>query len=105
VREPDGYEMTRVDGVPLLPLSQIESRFTEFDPNQQYHISCTAGVRLMRVLNLLRQQGFKHLKRVKRALLPGARGLTPKCRGTEWQARVSELAFHTLVLAWRIFGL
>jgi rhodanese-related sulfurtransferase len=40
VREADEYEIAKVDGVPLLPLSQINERFTELDPNQ--HTICTA---------------------------------------------------------------
>ena len=54
-----------MDGVPLLPLSQIESRFTELDPNQQYYLHCKAGVRSLKALNFLRQQGFKYPKSVK----------------------------------------
>ena len=40
VREADEYEIAKADGVPLLPLSQINGRFTEFDPNQHYYIIC-----------------------------------------------------------------
>jgi len=65
VREPDEYEIAKVDGVPLLPLSQIESRFTELDPNQSYYLHCKGGVRSLKALNFLRQQGFKYLKSVK----------------------------------------
>ena len=65
VREPDEYEIAHVEGVPLLPLSEIESRFTELDPNQQYYLHCKAGGRSMKALNFLRQQGFKKLKSVK----------------------------------------
>jgi adenylyltransferase/sulfurtransferase len=65
VREPDEYEIAKVNGVPLLPLSQIESRFTELDPNQQYYLHCKAGVRSLKALNFLRQQGFKYVKSVK----------------------------------------
>ena len=54
-----------MDGVPPLPLSQIESRFTELDPNQTYYIHCKAGVRSLKALNFLPQQGFKYLKSVK----------------------------------------
>ncbi len=48
-----------------LPLSQINQCFTELDPNQSYYIHCKAGVRSLKVLNFLRQQGFKYLKSVK----------------------------------------
>ena len=65
VREPDEYEIAHVEGVPLLPLSQLEQRFTELDPNQQYYIHCKMGGRSMRALQFLRQQGFKYLKNVK----------------------------------------
>jgi adenylyltransferase/sulfurtransferase len=65
VREPDEYEIAKVAGVPLLPLSQLNERFTELDPNQQYYLHCKAGVRSMKALNFLRQQGFKYVKSVK----------------------------------------
>jgi adenylyltransferase/sulfurtransferase len=65
VREPDEYEIARVAGVPLLPLSQLNNRFTELDPNQQYYLHCKAGVRSLKALGFLRQQGFKYLKSVK----------------------------------------
>jgi adenylyltransferase/sulfurtransferase len=65
VREPDEYEIAKVAGVPLLPLSQLNERFTELDPNQQYYLHCKAGVRSMKALSFLRQQGFKYVKSVK----------------------------------------
>jgi adenylyltransferase/sulfurtransferase len=65
VREPDEYEIAKVDGVPLLPLSQLNERFTELDPNTQYYIHCKSGVRSLKALGFLRQQGFKYVKSVK----------------------------------------
>ena len=65
VREPDEYEIAKVAGVPLLPLSQLNERFTELDPNQQYYLHCKAGVRSLKALNFLKQQGFKYVKSVK----------------------------------------
>jgi adenylyltransferase/sulfurtransferase len=65
VREPDEHEIAHVKGVPLLPLSQIQQRFTELDPNQHYYIHCKAGVRSLKALGFLREQGFKYLKSVK----------------------------------------
>ncbi len=44
---------------------QINARFTELDPNQQYHLHCKASVHTLKALNFLRQQGFKYLKSVK----------------------------------------
>ncbi|HEY3762064.1 MAG TPA: molybdopterin-synthase adenylyltransferase MoeB [Verrucomicrobiae bacterium] len=65
VREPDEYEIAHIIGVPLLPLSQLEQRFTELDPNAQYYIHCKSGVRSLKALHFLRGQGFKYLKNVK----------------------------------------
>ena len=65
VREPDEYQIAHINGVPLLPLSALQQRFTELDPNSQYYIHCKSGVRSMRALQFLREQGFKYLKNVK----------------------------------------
>ncbi len=65
VREPDEYQIAHIDGVSLVPLSTLAQRFTELDPNQQYYIHCKSGVRSMKALKFLREQGFKYLKNVK----------------------------------------
>ncbi len=65
VREADEYEIAHVNGVPLFPLSTLQERFTELDPNSQYYIHCKSGIRSMKALHFLREQGFKYLKNVK----------------------------------------
>jgi molybdopterin/thiamine biosynthesis adenylyltransferase/rhodanese-related sulfurtransferase len=65
VREPDEYQIAHVEGVPLLPLSALPRRFTELDPNRQYYIHCKSGIRSLRALQFLREQGFKYIKSVK----------------------------------------
>jgi adenylyltransferase/sulfurtransferase len=65
VREPDEYQIAHIDGVPLIPLGTLPQRFTELDPNQQIYIHCKSGVRSMRALHFLREQGFKYVKSVK----------------------------------------
>src|SRR5258705_489980 len=65
VRGADEYEIAHVKGVPLLPLSQLQERFTELDPNSRYYIHCKVGARSMKALLFLREQGFKYLKNVK----------------------------------------
>jgi molybdopterin/thiamine biosynthesis adenylyltransferase/rhodanese-related sulfurtransferase len=65
VREPDEYQIAHIEGVPLFPLSTLQQRFTELDPNHQYYIHCKSGVRSLRALQFLREQGFKYLKSVK----------------------------------------
>jgi sulfur-carrier protein adenylyltransferase/sulfurtransferase len=65
VREPDEHQIAHVKGVPLFPLSTLPRQFTELDPNQQIYIHCKSGVRSLRALQFLREQGFKYVKSVK----------------------------------------
>jgi sulfur-carrier protein adenylyltransferase/sulfurtransferase len=65
VREPDEYQIAHIIGVPLIPLSVLEKRFTELDPNQQIYIHCKSGIRSMKALRFLREQGYKYVKSVK----------------------------------------
>ena len=55
--------------MPLFPLSLLTQRFTELDPNQHIYIHCKSGVRSMKALHFLREQGFKYLKNVKGGIL------------------------------------
>jgi molybdopterin/thiamine biosynthesis adenylyltransferase/rhodanese-related sulfurtransferase len=65
VREQDEYQIAHVIGVPLIPLSVLDKRFTELDPNQEIYIHCKSGIRSMKALKFLREQGFKYVKSVK----------------------------------------
>jgi adenylyltransferase/sulfurtransferase len=64
VREADEHQIAHVEGVPLLPLSELPKRFQELDPNQTYYIHCKAGGRSMRAVEFLKSQGFKKVKSV-----------------------------------------
>jgi len=77
VREPDEFEISHIKGVPQIPLSVLHERFTELDPNQQHYIHCKSGVRSMKALHFLRQQGFKYLKNVKGGILAWAEEIDP----------------------------
>jgi molybdopterin/thiamine biosynthesis adenylyltransferase/rhodanese-related sulfurtransferase len=65
VREPDEYQIAHIDGVPLFPLSTLGQKFTELDPNQQHYVHCKSGVRSMKAVKFLKEQGFKYVKSVK----------------------------------------
>jgi molybdopterin/thiamine biosynthesis adenylyltransferase/rhodanese-related sulfurtransferase len=65
VRELDEFQIAHIDGVPLFPLSILPQQFTKLDPNQQIYIHCKSGVRSLRALQFLREQGFKYVKSVK----------------------------------------
>ncbi len=65
VREPDEYQIAHVNGVPQIPLGSLPQRFTELDPNQTIYIHCKSGIRSMKAVKFLQEQGFKYVKSVK----------------------------------------
>ena len=65
VRDPDESEISQIAGVPQIPLGVLPDRFTELDPNQTIYIHCKGGGRSMKVVQFLKEQGFKYVKSVK----------------------------------------
>ncbi len=65
VREPDEFQIAHVAGVPLIPLGALPQRFTELDPNQHLYVHCKSGVRSLKAVQFLKEQGFKYAKSVK----------------------------------------
>ncbi len=78
VREPDEHRIAHVDGVPLLPLSQLAQRFAELDPEQSYYIHCHSGGRSLRAVQFLRQHGFKQVKSVRGGITSWSQEIDPK---------------------------
>jgi adenylyltransferase/sulfurtransferase len=46
-------------------MCDLSRRFTELDPNQQLFIICKTGVRSLKAVEFLKEQGFKYAKSVK----------------------------------------
>jgi adenylyltransferase/sulfurtransferase len=65
VREPDEYQIAHINGVPLIPLNTLPQRFTELDPNQTIYLHCKSGVRSLKAVKFLKEQGFKYVKSVR----------------------------------------
>jgi len=78
VREPDEYQIARVEGVTLFPMSQLAQRLQALDPDQSYYIHCHAGGRSLRAVEFLRQQGFKQVKSVKGGITAWSEQIDPK---------------------------
>jgi len=77
VREPDEYQIAHVNGVPLIPLGTLPQRFTELDPNQTLYIHCKSGLRSLKAVQFLKEQGFKYAKSVKGGILAWADEVDP----------------------------
>lgn len=59
-REQDEYEVCRIEGAMLMPMSQWQAQLDELNRLRGKHIvvHCHHGVRSLRVANWLRQNGF-----------------------------------------------
>ncbi len=61
VRERHEWEIARIPGATLFPMSEIPSRLHELDSARAYTISCHRGIRSVQVYHLLRRAGFEKL--------------------------------------------
>lgn len=58
VREENEWEICRVEGAKLVPLSQISERAAEIDPTKETVVMCKGGVRSAKVIQFLESSGF-----------------------------------------------
>lgn len=58
VREPEEYEIARVEGARLLPLSRFSEWAAALDPERETVFICHHGIRSAQVCAFLSRQGF-----------------------------------------------
>ena len=58
VREPQEYQISRIDGSVLIPLGEIPQRHAEIDRNRLVVCQCRSGVRSAKAAAFLREAGF-----------------------------------------------
>jgi rhodanese-related sulfurtransferase len=61
VREPWEFELARIEGSELIPMSQLEGRFTELDPDAETVVICHHGNRSSYVAMALQRAGFEKI--------------------------------------------
>ena len=61
VREPEEYELARVEGARLLPLSLFNEWAPSLDPERETVFICHHGIRSAQVCAFLARQGFRKL--------------------------------------------
>lgn len=69
VREPQEYQIARIDGSVLIPLGELPQRFRELDPNAEIVCQCRSGVRSGKAATFLRQQGFSNVRNLTGGIL------------------------------------
>ena len=61
VREPWEFELARIEGSKLIPMSRLEERFAELDPDAETVVICHHGNRSAYVAQALRRAGFENV--------------------------------------------
>jgi adenylyltransferase/sulfurtransferase len=77
VRERYEFEIARIPGSRLIPLSELPSRMSELDSADEIVIHCKSGYRSAQALRLLQQAGFSKLSNLAGGILAWAERIDP----------------------------
>jgi molybdopterin/thiamine biosynthesis adenylyltransferase/rhodanese-related sulfurtransferase/molybdopterin converting factor small subunit len=69
VREPNEYQINRIEGSVLIPLGELPQRHAELDKNAEIVCQCKGGVRSAKAAAFLRQQGFANVRNLTGGIL------------------------------------
>ena len=69
VREPHEFQICRIPGSQLIPLGELPKRLNELDPNADIVAHCKSGGRSQKAVDLLKQNGFKHVRNLTGGIL------------------------------------
>jgi adenylyltransferase/sulfurtransferase len=69
VREPQEYQINRIQGSTLIPLGELGQRYGELDPSLEIVTQCKSGMRSAKAADFLRQKGFKRVRNLKGGIL------------------------------------
>jgi adenylyltransferase/sulfurtransferase len=78
-RNPNEYEITKIEGAKLMPLPAIAQHFGELKPhaNEEVIVHCRTGGRSLQFAQILRQQGFKNVKSMAGGILLWNKDINP----------------------------
>jgi len=69
VREPQEYQINRIEGSTLIPLGELPQRYEELDPNAAIVMQCRSGARSAKATGFLRSIGFKNVRNLAGGIL------------------------------------
>jgi molybdopterin/thiamine biosynthesis adenylyltransferase/rhodanese-related sulfurtransferase/molybdopterin converting factor small subunit len=69
VREPQEYQINRIEGSRLIPLGELPQRYEELDPNAAIVMQCKSGARSAKATGFLRSIGFKNVRNLAGGIL------------------------------------
>ncbi len=77
VRNPNEYDICKLPGSILMPLPDLPQRFSELDQSEEMVVHCRSGVRSMKAIQFLQQQGFTKLSNVEGGILAWSDQIDP----------------------------
>jgi molybdopterin/thiamine biosynthesis adenylyltransferase/rhodanese-related sulfurtransferase/molybdopterin converting factor small subunit len=69
VREPNEYQICRIEGAKLIPLGELAQRTGELDPKREMIVHCKMGARSAKAVSLLQERGFNRVSNLKGGIL------------------------------------
>jgi sulfur-carrier protein adenylyltransferase/sulfurtransferase len=69
VREPHEFQIGRISGSRLIPLGELPKHLNELDPEADIVAHCKSGGRSQKAVDLLKQNGFKHVRNMTGGIL------------------------------------
>ena len=69
VREPNEYQICRIEGAKLIPLGELAQRTGELDLNREMIVHCKMGGRSAKAVSLLQERGFNRVSNLKGGIL------------------------------------
>ena len=80
VREPWEFDICRIDGSTLLPMSRVVASLKELDPERETVVICHHGIRSNQVALYLQRQGFRRVINLQGGVAAWARDVDPGMR-------------------------
>jgi molybdopterin/thiamine biosynthesis adenylyltransferase/rhodanese-related sulfurtransferase len=77
VRNPEEWQICRIEGAKLLPLGELPSRVHELDSARETVVHCKSGIRSAKAVAFLLQAGFRKVKNVRGGITEWARKIDP----------------------------
>jgi adenylyltransferase/sulfurtransferase len=77
VREPNEWEIARIEGATLIPVNSVTARASELSTADEIVLYCRSGVRSARALESLRDLGFRKLWNLRGGILAWANDVDP----------------------------
>jgi adenylyltransferase/sulfurtransferase len=69
VREPNEFQICRIQGSTLIPLGELARRTAELDPGRDLVVHCKMGSRSAKAVALLQERGFRRVHNLKGGIL------------------------------------